>query len=121
MTNIKFKLSFENSPLHLTKIFPPNTTPHFITHFSTILPQNGAFLVMDEVQTGGGATGGMWKHESFHLPQPPDVVTFSKKLASGGVFFSSELIPEHVCIIPLRVFFLFIYFFDEVFHIRRPA
>ena len=46
-------------------------------------------LIVDEVQTGGGATGTFWAHEAWQLENPPDLVTFSKKLQLGG-YFSTE-------------------------------
>ena len=46
-------------------------------------------LILDEVQSGFGATGKMWAHEHFALPAPPDAVTWAKK-AQNGVLFVSE-------------------------------
>jgi 4-aminobutyrate aminotransferase / (S)-3-amino-2-methylpropionate transaminase len=51
-----------------------------------------AFIV-DEVQTGGGATGTFWAHQQWELSQPPDIVTFSKKMQIGGYFFREEFAP----------------------------
>merc|ERR550517_1332475 len=48
---------------------------------------------MDEVQTGGGATGKMWCHEHFGIQA--DVVSFSKKMVSGGIFHNMEHRPPH--------------------------
>ncbi|HSO31751.1 MAG TPA: aminotransferase class III-fold pyridoxal phosphate-dependent enzyme [Labilithrix sp.] len=48
-----------------------------------------AFIV-DEVQTGGGATGTFWAHEAWGLDEPPDLVTFSKKMQLGGYFSTEE-------------------------------
>jgi 4-aminobutyrate aminotransferase-like enzyme len=36
----------------------------------------------------------MWAHEHFNLPQPPDVVTFSKKMLTGGFFYDSKYRPN---------------------------
>ena len=44
-----------------------------------------AFIV-DEIQTGVGATGKFWAHEHWNLPEPPDFVTFAKKMLTGGFF-----------------------------------
>ena len=41
---------------------------------------------MDEVQTGCGASGTFWAHEAWHLPSPPDAVTFSKKMQLAGYY-----------------------------------
>ncbi|CUM66496.1 uncharacterized protein PRCAT00004162001 [Priceomyces carsonii] len=55
----------------------------------------GALLIIDEVQTGVGATGKFWAHEHFNLSPPPDLVTFSKKFQSSGYFFHDpEIIPN---------------------------
>jgi 4-aminobutyrate aminotransferase / (S)-3-amino-2-methylpropionate transaminase len=65
-----------------------------------VCKSNGAALLIDEVQTGGGPTGKLWCHEHFNLPTPPDVVTFSKKMQLGGYFHSLEMQPQQ----PYRVF-----------------
>ncbi|KAG0710106.1 4-aminobutyrate aminotransferase, mitochondrial [Chionoecetes opilio] len=52
--------------------------------------QTGAALLIDEVQTGGGPTGKIWCHEHFDLPEAPDIVTFSKKMLTGGYFCKEE-------------------------------
>ncbi len=55
---------------------------------------------MDEVQTGCGPTGKFWAHEHFNLDGPPDMVTFSKKMITGGIYFKQELRPKQ----PYRIF-----------------
>jgi len=50
-------------------------------------------LMMDEVQTGAGGSGKMWCHEHFGIEA--DVVTFSKKMLSGGVYHNLEHRPPH--------------------------
>jgi 4-aminobutyrate aminotransferase/(S)-3-amino-2-methylpropionate transaminase len=52
-----------------------------------------AFIV-DEVQTGGGATGTFWAHDEWKLDNPPDIVTFSKKLQTGGYYTKPEFRPQ---------------------------
>ena len=49
--------------------------------------------MMDEVQTGGGATGEMWCHKHFGIK--PDIVSFSKKMVSGGIYHNLEHRPPH--------------------------
>lgn len=58
----------------------------FFQGLQRLAKSKGAALLIDEVQTGGGPTGTLWCHEQFNLPSPPDVVTFSKKMQSGGFF-----------------------------------
>ena len=52
-------------------------------------------LIIDEVQTGGGATGKMWAHEHFDLEHGADIVTYSKKMLAAGMFHKKELAPKH--------------------------
>lgn len=52
-------------------------------------------LIVDEVQTGIGATGKFWAHEHWNLPSPPDMVTFSKKAQAAGFYFGNrQLRPD---------------------------
>ncbi len=44
-------------------------------------------FIVDEVQTGVGATGKFWAHEHWNLPSPPDMVSFSKKAQTAGYYF----------------------------------
>ena len=37
-------------------------------------------MIVDEVQTGVGATGSFWAHEQWNLTTPPDFMSFSKKM-----------------------------------------
>ena len=54
----------------------------------------GATFIVDEVQTGGGSTGKFWAHEHWGLEDPPDIVTFAKKLQIGGYFSKPEKRPK---------------------------
>jgi 4-aminobutyrate aminotransferase/(S)-3-amino-2-methylpropionate transaminase len=52
-------------------------------------------MIVDEVQTGVGATGKFWAHEHWNLQDPPDMVTFSKKAQAAGYYFGNpELRPN---------------------------
>lgn len=52
-------------------------------------------MIVDEVQTGVGASGKFWAHEHWNLTTPPDMVTFSKKFQAAGFYFSNpELQPN---------------------------
>lgn len=62
-----------------------------------------AFIV-DEVQTGCGATGTFWAHEAWALAEPPDIVTFSKKMQLGG-YYSTD---EYAAAEPYRIFNTFL-------------
>nr|MBE5725130.1 putative4-aminobutyrate aminotransferase, mitochondrial-like [Cucujiformia] len=63
----------------------------FFQGLQNIAKKNGAGLLLDEVQTGCGATGKMWCHEHFNLSSPPDIMTFSKKMQIGGYFHTAEM------------------------------
>merc|ERR1719259_1359058 len=54
---------------------------------------NVAFMI-DEVQTGGGPTGKIWAHDHFDLPEGPDIVTFSKKMLTGGIYHKKSFRPK---------------------------
>ena len=60
-------------------------------------------LIIDEVQTGGGATGKMWCHEHFSLEEGADLVTYSKKMLAAGIYHKKDLAPKH----PARSFLYF--------------
>lgn len=52
-------------------------------------------MIVDEVQTGIGATGKFWAHDHWNLSHPPDIVTFSKKAQAAGWFYGDpELRPN---------------------------
>ncbi|CAF0781881.1 unnamed protein product [Didymodactylos carnosus] len=72
----------------------------FFQNLQRIIKKNGAALLIDEVQTGLGATGKFWAHEHFSLPESPDLVTFSKKFQTGGYFAKKEFNPKQ----PYRIF-----------------
>ncbi|KAI5951917.1 UGA1 [Candida jiufengensis] len=72
-----------------------HASAEFFQGLRDITLKHGALLIMDEVQTGVGATGVMWAHERFNLQPPPDLVTFSKKFQSAGYFFHDpEIVPN---------------------------
>jgi len=59
-----------------------------------ICAKHDIVFCIDEVQTGGGPTGKIWAHEYFNLSGPPDIVTFSKKMLTGGFYNKAELSPK---------------------------
>ncbi|XP_023947315.2 4-aminobutyrate aminotransferase, mitochondrial [Bicyclus anynana] len=75
-------------------------SPYFFQELQKLCQNSGAALIIDEVQTGCGPTGKMWCYEHFELPAPPDVLTFSKKMLTGGFYFKLAERPSH----PYRVF-----------------
>lgn len=75
-----------------------HASPAFFRGLRALATENGAYLIIDEVQTGVGATGSMWAHESWGFEA--DIMTFSKKMQLGGFYFRKELMPDQ----PLRIF-----------------
>lgn len=87
-------------------------SPYFFQNLQRIAKKNTALFLIDEVQTGLGATGKIWAHEHFNLPHSPDIMTFAKKMQVGGYYYQSKLNPEAYRIFntwlgdPARVLFL---------------
>ncbi|KAJ4304155.1 4-aminobutyrate transaminase [Collariella sp. IMI 366227] len=72
-----------------------HATPAFFRGLRDITRKHGVLMIVDEVQTGVGATGRFWAHEHWDLPHPPDMVTFSKKAQTAGYYFGNpELRPN---------------------------
>lgn len=67
-----------------------HASPAFFRALRDLAAQYGVAFIVDEVQTGGGSTGKFWAHEHWALKNPPDLVTFSKKLQTGGFFAKEE-------------------------------
>jgi 4-aminobutyrate aminotransferase/(S)-3-amino-2-methylpropionate transaminase len=73
-----------------------HASPAYFRSLRAIAKKHGAYFIVDEVQTGAGATGKFWAHEHWQLPagQEPDFVTFSKKMQASGVFHKAETRPS---------------------------
>ncbi|KAJ8662047.1 4-aminobutyrate aminotransferase [Lichtheimia ornata] len=70
-----------------------HASPEFFRELQAICKRNDVLFIVDEVQTGVGATGTFWAHEAWNLPTPPDMVTFSKKFQAAGFYTSPHLRP----------------------------
>ncbi|KAE9554671.1 hypothetical protein FO519_002081 [Halicephalobus sp. NKZ332] len=77
-----------------------HASPKFFAELQKIAKENGIAFIVDEVQTGGGASGTFWAHEQWNLPNPPDIVTFSKKALTGGYYYTPEFIIKE----PYRIY-----------------
>ncbi|XP_053551219.1 4-aminobutyrate aminotransferase, mitochondrial [Bombina bombina] len=77
-----------------------HASDEFFRKLRDISRKHGCAFLVDEVQTGGGATGKFWAHEHWGMDDPADVVTFSKKMMTGGFFHKAELRPDA----PYRIF-----------------
>lgn len=51
-----------------------------------IAKKHDIYFIVDEVQTGVGATGSFWAHDKWELEEPADFVTFSKKTQASGFY-----------------------------------
>lgn len=65
-----------------------HASPAFFRGLRALTRKHGVLLIVDEVQTGVGATGKFWAHEHWGLTDAPDMVTFSKKAQTAGYYFS---------------------------------
>lgn len=78
-----------------------HASSHFFQGLRDITIKHEILMIVDEVQTGVGASGKFWAHEHWNLTTPPDLVTFSKKFQAAGFYFNDpELQPNQ----PFRQF-----------------
>ncbi|KAJ1919488.1 hypothetical protein H4219_001959 [Mycoemilia scoparia] len=73
---------------------------NYFREIRRLAKDNDVLFIVDEVQTGAGASGKFWAHEHWDLETPPDMVTFSKKMQAAGFYHTSKLRPPH----PMRNF-----------------
>lgn len=66
-----------------------HASPAFFRGLREITSRHNILLIVDEVQTGVGATGKFWAHEHWNLSTPPDMVTFSKKAQTAGYYYGA--------------------------------
>ncbi|KAJ5619044.1 4-aminobutyrate transaminase [Penicillium lagena] len=66
-----------------------HASPAFFRGLREITKRNNVLFIVDEVQTGVGATGKFWAHDHWNLETPPDMVTFSKKAQTAGYYFGN--------------------------------
>ncbi len=66
-----------------------HASPDFFVGLREITRRNNVLMIVDEVQTGVGATGKFWAHEHWNMQDPPDMVTFSKKAQTAGYYFGN--------------------------------
>jgi 4-aminobutyrate aminotransferase/(S)-3-amino-2-methylpropionate transaminase len=65
-----------------------HASSHFFRKLREMTRRLDVLLIVDEVQTGVGATGKFWAHEHWNLTDPPDMVTFSKKAQAAGYYYA---------------------------------
>jgi len=67
-----------------------HASPAFFRGLRALTKKHNVLFIVDEVQTGVGATGAFWAHDHWHLDTPPDMVTFSKKAQTAGYYFANR-------------------------------
>lgn len=67
-----------------------HASPAFFRGLREITKKNNVLFIVDEVQTGVGATGKFWAHDHWQLSTPPDIVTFSKKAQTAGYYYGNQ-------------------------------
>ncbi|CDK29740.1 unnamed protein product [Kuraishia capsulata CBS 1993] len=78
-----------------------HASPSFFQSLRDLTLKYDILMIVDEVQTGVGASGKFWAHEHWNLTTPPDMVTFSKKFQAAGFYFA---LPELQPSLPFRQF-----------------
>ncbi|KAJ2389706.1 4-aminobutyrate transaminase [Coemansia sp. RSA 2611] len=71
-----------------------HASAEFFRAVRSVTSECGVLMIVDEVQTGCGATGSFWAHEQWGLQAPPDMVTFSKKMQAAGFYHTRALVPD---------------------------
>lgn len=67
-----------------------HASPNFFRGLRELTKKHNILFIVDEVQTGVGATGKFWAHEHWGLSTPPDMVTFSKKAQTAGYYYGNN-------------------------------
>lgn len=67
---------------------------YYFQELRKLATKNDVAFICDEVQTGCGPTGRFWAHEYWGKDASPDIVTFSKKMLSGGFFYKDDFRPD---------------------------
>ncbi|KAE8243272.1 hypothetical protein A4X06_0g6433 [Tilletia controversa] len=70
-----------------------HASPAFFRGLREVTKRQGVYFIVDEVQTGVGATGTFWAHEKWNLQTPPDFVVFSKKMQAAGFYHNVDTRP----------------------------
>jgi 4-aminobutyrate aminotransferase/(S)-3-amino-2-methylpropionate transaminase len=72
-----------------------HASPEFFRELRQIALDKEVTFIVDEVQTGIGATGEYWAHSHWQLETPPDIVSFSKKAQIAGFFYREHMqVPQ---------------------------
>ncbi|PRX98811.1 L-lysine 6-transaminase [Allonocardiopsis opalescens] len=77
--------------------------PEFLQAVQRLCHEHDALFIVDEVQTGVGATGTAWAYQQLGLS--PDIVAFAKKAQVGGIMAGGRVdeVPDNVFAVPGRI------------------
>jgi L-lysine 6-transaminase len=77
--------------------------PQFFVDLRRLANEHDFMFIVDEVQTGIGATGKMWAIE--HMGVRPDIIAFGKKSQVCGIIVGPRVdeVPENVFHVPSRI------------------
>ena len=77
--------------------------PEFLRELRRLADENDFMLIVDEVQTGMGATGTMWASEQMGLN--PDIIAFGKKVQVCGIIAGPRVdeVPNNVFVVSSRI------------------
>lgn len=77
--------------------------PEFLQAMQQLVHEHDALFIVDEVQTGMGATGTAWAYQQLGLE--PDIVAFSKKAQLGGIMAGRRVdeVSDNALQVPSRV------------------
>lgn len=68
-----------------------HASDEFFRQLRSIATKHGIGFICDEVQTGMAISGRFWAHDYWNLDKSPDIVTFAKKMITGGFYFSDDI------------------------------
>lgn len=69
-------------------------SPPFYLGVQQIAKDHGAAFIVDEVQTGVGASGLYWAHQHWGPRADPDIVTYAKKAQTAGFYAKPAFRPS---------------------------
>jgi L-lysine 6-transaminase len=75
----------------------------FFAELRTLVHENDALFIVDEVQTGVGTTGTAWAYQQLGIQ--PDIVAFAKKAQVGGIMAGGRVdeVPDNVFAVSGRI------------------
>jgi len=77
--------------------------PEFLQAMARLCLAHDALFILDEVQTGCGATGSAWAYQQMDLR--PDIVAFGKKLQVCGIMAGARVdeVPDNALMVSSRL------------------